>query len=97
VLGQSRTIFVGAEVVVEASVDYEGAVPEGVFAHPNLSGADQEIIMRRMERNRYQTKVMAEHKGGDFRLMVSATTRRHDHAVKRKWAGGNLTFEVKGS
>ncbi|HWP44098.1 MAG TPA: dual specificity protein phosphatase [Blastocatellia bacterium] len=95
-VGQTRTVEVGTRVVVQASVDYTGAEPQGVYVHTNLNGAAEEILMRRAEGNVYQAEVEASLAGDNFWLTVSATTRRYDHSVRRKWIGGDIHFNVVG-
>ena len=93
-VGQEWTLRKGAEIVVQARVEYEGAEPCGVLVHTNLSGKSEEIVMRRVGRGVYRAEVKVTREGNDFWLTVSATTRRHDHDVKRKWIGGNIFFRV---
>ena len=93
-VGQTRTILRGEEIVVQARVDYEGAEPQGVFAHTNLNRDSEEILMRQVEGNLYQTEVRATRVGDKFWLTASATTRQFDHPVKRQWIGGDVYFNV---
>ena len=96
-VGQQWTVEEGERIVVEARVEYEGAEPSGVLLHTNLSGDCSEVLMQRAEENIYRAEVVATRVGRDFWLTISAVTRRHDHAVKRKWVGGNIYFHVNRS
>jgi len=93
-IGQTRTLLRGEEIVVQATVAYEGAEPRGVFAHTNLSEDNQEIPMGRVGEDLYQTRVRATRVGEKFWLTASATTRQFDHPVKRRWIGGDTYFNV---
>ena len=93
-VGQTYRLREKERIVVQASVDYTGAEPEGVYVHTNLNGGVKEILMRRAEGNLYQAEVEASVAGDGFWLTVSATTRRYDHSVRRKWIGGDIHYII---
>ena len=93
-VGERYTVKEGEKITVQARVEYEGTEPCGVLVQADLHGKYREIIMRRVAEGIYQAEVEATGKGYDFWLTVSATTRRHDHSVKRKGIGGKVYFRV---
>jgi dual specificity protein phosphatase-like protein len=93
-VGQTQVLRQGDEIMIQARVAYEGSEPRGVFVHTNLNGENAEILMRRVAGNIYQAKAKATLNGQNFWLTASATVRRFDHPLKRKWIGGNIHFNV---
>jgi hypothetical protein len=93
--GQAWTVRDGETVVVRAEVDYTGVEPHGDFVHTNLEGRDCERLMDRVAEGVYEGAVSAGCGVGAFWLTVSAATRRHDHTVRRRWAGVNASLRVE--
>jgi predicted protein tyrosine phosphatase len=94
-IGGTQTVQVDETILVRATVDYEGAAPQGVLLHTNITGKSEEIRMFRVGPEMYQAEVEALRRGDNFWLTISATTRQYDHDLKRKWIGGKVYFTVK--